>query len=399
MKKQQTILKILFYVLSLFILIPNNLKEVPFICLFICSLFFFDKNRFKTKLTLFLLFFFFVNLLSLFYSYDLKQGLNRLGSVLPFLYLPITFSIISNSEFNMNKKFLTKWIYLFNLSNSTFLVTFIFYFFLIGVPWNYNNVRTVLDTLPLIGIHPIYLSILSVLGIMLSSYVYYNDKIKNSFFIIVHLILLILSGAKSTFIAFIIIVFLLIFMSRLRKSIKYLILISSVLFFSLLFVINSDFKKRFREVILPISYSKVDINNSTSIRNAIWRCSLIEIEKSNIFIGNGIGDVPSKLQECYDCRYPDLDKYYNSHNQYFSVLLGMGVLGLLALLSFIFYFIRFAFLNKNKYLLVLMIFYLYMFVFENILERKYGILPFLFLTFFISHFYTNEKQNLLNENQ
>jgi O-antigen ligase len=395
MKIKYSILNLLLYFSSFFLLIPNNLKEVPFIGLFICSLFLFDKNRFKTKLTLFL--FFFVNLLSLFYTDDLKYGLNRLGGVLPFLYFPITFSIISNSEFKMDKKFLTKWIFLFNLSNFTFLVTFTSYFFLNRLPCNYNNVRTVLDTMPLIGIHPIYLSVLSVLGIMLCCYVFYNDKIKNSFFLFVYLILLILSGAKSTFIAFIIIVFLLIFMSRLGKTSKYLILTSTVLFVTFLFFKNSDFKKRFMEVILPVSYSKVDINNSTSIRNAIWKCSLIEIEKSNIFIGNGIGDVPSKLQECYICKYPELDKFYNTHNQYFSVLLGMGVLGLLALLSFIFYFIRFAFLNKNKYLLVLMIFYLYMFVFENILERKYGILPFLFLTFFISHFYTNEKQNLLNE--
>jgi O-antigen ligase len=245
--------------------------------------------------------------------------------------------------------------------------------------------------------HPIYLSILAVLGIILSFFVFNENKKTNTFFIIIQIILLILSGARSTFIAFIIIVFLLIFMSRLEKSSKYLIIISSVLFLSSLFFINSDFKNRFKEVILPVSYSKVDINNSTSIRNAIWRCSLIEIQKSNIFIGNGIGDVPTILQECYDCKYPELDKFYNTHNQYFSILLGMGVLGLLAFMSFVFYFIRLALINKNKYLFVLMIFYLYMFVFENILERKYGILPFLFFTFFISHFFTKQQQNALNE--
>jgi O-antigen ligase len=395
MKIKYSILNLLLYFSSFFLLIPNNLKEVPFIGLFICSLFLFDKNRFKTKLTLFLLFFFSINLLSLFYTDDLKQGFIRLGSVLPFLYIPLTFCILSSTETQTEKKFLQKWTLLFNLSSFIFLIIFCCFFYFQGISINYNNIRTVLDKIPLIGIHPIYLSIISVLGIVLSFYVFNENKKINTFFIIIQIILLILSGARSTFIAFMIVVFLLIFMSRLGKHSKYLLIFSSVLFLTSLFVINSDFKKRFKEVILPVSYSKVDINNSTSIRNAIWRCSLIEIEKSNIFIGNGIGDVPTKLQECYNCKYPELDKYYNTHNQYFSIILGMGFVGILALLSFIFYFIRLSFLNKNKYLLVLMVFYLYMFVFENILERKYGILPFLFFTFFFTFFFT--KKNLLND--
>jgi O-antigen ligase len=299
----------------------------------------------------------------------------------------------SSTETQTENNFLLKWTFLFNLSCFIFLIVFCCFFYFQGISINYNNIRTVLDKIPLIGIHPIYLSILSVLGILLSFYVFNENKKINTFFIIIQIILLILSGARSTFIAFMIVIFLLIFMSRLAKSSKYLIIISSVLFLSSLVVINSDFKKRFKEVILPASYSKVDINNSTSIRNAIWRCSLIEIEKSNIFIGNGIGDVPTKLQECYDCKYPELDKFYNSHNQYFSILLGMGVLGLLAFLSFIFYFIRLALINKNKYLLVLMIFYLYMFVFENILERKYGILMFLFFIFFVFNLFQKNETN------
>lgn len=397
MEKKYSILNFLYYIISFFILIPNNLKEVPFIFLALLSLSFFEKNRFDNKLFLFFILYFSVNLLSLLYTEDLEYGFNRLGGVLPFLYIPLIFCIEPSIQKLTEKFFLQKWIFFFNLSSFIFLIVFCCFFYFQGMVINYNNIRTVLEKTPQIGMHPIYLSILSVLGIILSFYVFNENKKLNTFFIIIQTILLILSGARSTFIAFIIIVFLLIFMSRLEKSSKYLIIISSVLFLSSLFFINSDFKNRFKEVILPVSYSKVDINNSTSIRNAIWRCSLIEIQKSNIFIGNGIGDVPTILQECYDCKYPELDKFYNTHNQYFSILLGVGVLGLLAFMSFVFYFIRLALINKNKYLFVLMIFYLYMFVFENILERKYGILPFLFFTFFISHFFTKQQQNALNE--
>ena len=399
MKKKYSILNFFYYLIPFFILIPNNLKEVPFICLSFFSFFFFDKKKFNTKLFFFFIFYFLINVLSLLYTQDIKYGLNRLGGVLPFFYIPLTFIILSESELVKNHFFLKRWIFFYNLSCLIFLFIFSCFFYLHRISFTYNNIRTILEEIPLIGIHPIHLSILSVLGILLCFYVFNENKKANIFFIAIQIILLVLSGTRSTFIAFIAIVFLLIFMSKLKQSSKYLILFTSLLFLSILFIKNSDFKKRFAEVILPVSYSKVNINNSTSVRNAIWRCSLIEIKKSNIFIGNGIGDVPTKLQECYDCKYPELDKFYNSHNQYFSILLGMGILGLFAFLSFIFYFIRFALINKNKYLLVLMIFYLYMFVFENILERKYGILPFLFFVFFISKFFTKSKQNLLNEHK
>jgi O-antigen ligase len=397
MKKKYLILDFLYYAIPFFILIPNNLKEVPFICLFFSSFFLFDKKRINTKLFLFFSSFFLINLFSLLYTEDLKYGLNRLGGVLPFFYIPLTFIVLSESGIKTDKFFLKKWISIYNLSSLIFLIIFSVFFYLQGISFNYNNIRTILEELPLIGIHPIHLSILSVLGILLSFYIFHENKKVNIFFIIIQITLLVLSGTRSTFIAFVAVVFLLIFMSGLRRTLKYLILLSSMLFLSILFIKNSDFKKRFTEVILPVSYSKVNINNSTSVRNAIWRCSLIEIKKSNILIGNGIGDVPTKLQECYNCKYPELDKFYNSHNQYFSIILGMGILGLFAFLLFILYFIRLALINKNKYLLVLMIFYLYMFVFENILERKYGILPFLFFTFFISHFFNKQQQNLLNE--
>ncbi len=399
MKKKYSILNFLYYTISFFILIPNNLKEVPFISLCLFSFFLFNKNKVNTKLFLFFIFYFLLNFISLLYTDNLKYGLNRLGGVLPFLYIPLTFTNLIGSNIKKDNFFLKKWIFIYNLSSLIFLMIFFILFYLKGISFNYNNIRTMLEEMPYIGIHPIHLSILSVLGILLSFYIFYDNKKVNIFFINIHIIILVLSGTRSTFIAFIAVVFSLILMSGLRRALKYLILLSSLLFLSILFIKNSDFKKRFAEVILPVSYSKVNNNNSTSVRNAIWTCSLIEIKKSNVLIGNGIGDVPSKLQECYNCKYPELDKFYNSHNQYFSVLLGMGILGLLALMSFIFYFIRLAIINKNKYLLVLMIFYLYMFVFENILERKYGILPFLFFTFFISHFFNKQKQNLLNEQE
>ena len=393
MKKKYSILNSLLYLTSFFVLLPNKVKEVPFILLLAYSLLIFKKNKFNTKLFLFFTLYFTANLLSLFYSQDLNCGLSKLGGTLSFLYIPFSFVVLSNSETNLNLFSLKKWSFYFNGSSFIFLIVFISYFLFQQVPISYNNVRTILEKIPLIGIHPIYLSILSVLGMLLSFFLFNEHKKTSSFFIVSQLSLLIISGTRSTIVIFIIIAFTLILMSQLNKSLKFLILIFSVLLITMFFYQDTDFKKRFREIILPVSYSKVNLNNSTSVRNAIWRCSIIEIQKSNIFIGNGIGDVPTKLKECYDCNYPELDESYNSHNEYFSIILGMGGVGLLSIFSLMFYFIRHAIIHKNKYLVVLMFFYLYMFAFENILERKWGILPFLFFSFFVFNFFIKQRQD------
>jgi hypothetical protein len=72
-------------------------------------------------------------------------------------------------------------------------------------------------------------------------------------------------------------------------------------------------------MIIPVSYQVVNPNNSTSIRSAVWDCSIQKIKSSNHLIRNGVGDV---LYFAGMLRYvhPDLDKYYNTHNQYFSIL-------------------------------------------------------------------------------
>ena len=81
-------------------------------------------------------------------------------------------------------------------------------------------------------------------------------------------------------------------------------------------------------MIIPVSYAAVNTNNSTSVRIAVWDCGIQKIKSSNPIIGNGIGDVPSILQECYDAEYPELGKFYNTHNQYFSILSTCFILSL-----------------------------------------------------------------------
>ena len=389
MKKKLNFLNYLFYLIALFIILPNNIKEVPFILLGLFTIVVFVMEK-KIEIKKFLLIsiFFIINIISLFYTKDLHYGINRIGGILPFLYVPFSYCIILKMDLRFDRKFVDNWILVFNTSICIFLIIFCLFFYFQDLPLTYNNVRTILDKIPLINMHPIYLSIVAVLGMMSCAYIIKNNLKKGLFLICVNVVLLILSGARATFVGFLAILFFMIFFSKLDLKAKYVLFFISIISIYSIFSMNTDFKKRFREIIIPISYSKVDINNSTSVRFAIWDCDIEQIKKSNFLFGYGLGDVPSKLQECYDDKYPELGKYYNSHNQYFSIVLGTGLIGLISFLIFFLYFFSDAIKNKNYFLVVLILFYLYMFNFENIIERKYGVLLLLFFMLYVFNIFT-----------
>jgi O-antigen ligase len=397
MKKELQFLNYIFYSIAFFILLPNRIKEIPFVVLSIFAVIMYrNEKRIDFKSIFAVLLFFFVNVLSLLYTHDMKYGLHRLEGILPFLYLGFSYGVFLKLDIRIEKKVVENWIFFFNGSIIAFLVIVFSFFQYKGITITYNSIRTVFDEIPLINMHPIYLSIVAVLGIMSCVFVYNDNKKKSSFFIFVNFILLFMTGAKAAFIGFFILLLFVLCFGKIPSKIKYIVLFISALLVYLLFIFNSDFKKRFYEMIIPVSYSKVNPNNSTSVRLAVWDCGFQEIKHYNIIIGNGIGDVPTILQQCYDAKYPELDKFYNTHNQYFSIILGTGLVGLISFLWFFMTFFIEAIKTKNYYLVILILFYLYMFNFENIIERKYGILLMLFFLFYGFNIFTKTAKYPVN---
>ena len=84
---------------------------------------------------------------------------------------------------------------------------------------------------------------------------------------------------------------------------------------------------------------------------------------------------------------------YNSHNQYISFTLSMGLIGLLTFLCFLCYNLTLAIRYDNQVLILLLIFYGLTMSFENILEREDGVIYF---SFFIGYFalYTRYTHSL-----
>lgn len=389
-------LNYIFYLIAFFLLLPNRVREIPFVILALYSIFIYIKNR-KINVQLFLLtsLFFFVNLFSLVYTSDLKTGFTRIEGFLPFFYLPLAYSILLKNDYKVEEKVAVNWMVLFNLSTLFFLIISSIYFYFSPLSITFNDIRTVLDKIPYINIHPTYFSIIAILGTLTSYYLTKHHFKTGVFFIFLNLFALFLSGSRASFLFYFILLVALFIKKRMAIKYKISIALSFLAIFYLLFTINYDFRNKFIFIFDKKSYSKVDINESTSIRYAIWDCSISQIKKTNILLGNGVGDVHNVLQNCYDCKFPLLDQNYNSHNQYFGIYLGSGILGLISLLVYLVIILKKGYLLKNKLLTTLIIFYIFTFNFENVIERKYGILIFLFFSLFVfNFFFSNIKSDV-----
>jgi O-antigen ligase len=393
-QKTNNMLSGIYYLIALFLVLPNSVREVPFVLLALYSFYIFFKQR-KINLRLFFLLslFFWVNLLSLLYTEDLKMGLTRIEGFLPFFYVPLAYSILIKSELKFDKKIIVNWILLFNCSTLIFLVICSVFFYFSPLTITYNNIRTILDKIPFINIHPTYFSIVSILGTLTSFYLIRFRFKLGVFFILLNLFALFLSGSRASFLFYFILLIVVFAITRMKLKYKITIALGFIALFSLLFVVNHDFRNKFIFIFEKKSYAKVNLDESTSIRYAIWDCSVDRMKETNIVLGNGVGDVHKILQNCYDAKHPLLDQSYNSHNQYFSIFLGSGILGIVSLLIFLITVFKQAYSSKNKILMVLVLFYFYTFYFENVIERKYGITLFLFFSLFSLNFLITQQQS------
>lgn len=138
---------------------------------------------------------------------------------------------------------------------------------------------------------------------------------------------------------------------------------------------------RFDEI--TSSSSLENPSSSTAIRYKIYDCSIQKISESP-FIGYGVGNTQQQLDPCYVEKGIDLSiKTYNCHNQYFSILLTTGIIGLiiyfLGLYNVIYELIK----NQNYLAISILIYFLLNFLTENIIERENGMILY---SFFLSYF-------------
>jgi O-antigen ligase len=141
-------------------------------------------------------------------------------------------------------------------------------------------------------------------------------------------------------------------------------------------------KSRFQTTV-QFDYTELNGNlwTSTTYRLAIWSCSL-EIIKRDL-TGHGTSDGQKALEDMYKERgfiRGTLDRY-NSHNEFLTTTLDLGVAGLLVILLTVVLGSVEAFKSKQVLVISFMIMIVFYFMVESVLVRQKGIV---FFSFFYS---------------
>lgn len=406
-KITETIEKGIFFLFSFLAILPNKLKGLPVVLLFIYSLYRFLKNKgkifFPFKKVVLLSLLFLVLIPGILYSENIL-GIDRvLSTRLSLIIVPISLGLLYSSEvflFKKENQLFSYFIVLGGVFYSIILLLFVFksgYFY--GEISHNELINFLMNNVFKINQHPIYASIFLGIPFLILIITFIESKKTILNFLLfglingVILIMLLLLARKgvllSLVLTFVFILIVTIKNFKIKSVLLFLILIFSLLAFTL-----KPIESRFSELFRPQTYRNIDVNNSTSIRVAIYNCSLIKIKEACI-MGYGLGDSQNVLNSCYKANnYPfDSSITYNSHNQYLSYYLSSGFLGFLVIVFVMAYLFINGIIRKNIYLTSTVFFFSIIMLFENVLERQSGVILFSFLVcvFYFSNNNTVEK--------
>jgi len=380
------------------ILLPFKLKPILVFLFCVFSFFLFFKKEEKENSKLIFKKIFILNLvlvayiLSLFYSSNLSRAFDYLIRSLPFLILPLSFSILSNE----NKKIFAHWFLMtYIITNAIYVILMIIYILHLGYLSSSNDLYYYYSYITYefysLSDHPIYLSTQFALAIFFLINSKFIKVIKIGLFVILITGIFFLSR-KGVIFSFVIVLSFYLF--QILKSKKIFLIVFGFIFLGF---ISSMFVPEIRMRYEEIFEKKVIYNEETStgIRTILWKNSLELIQKK-LFLGYGIGDSQDVLSKKVEENgfFKIAKKKSNCHNQYLQFLLSIGVIGLFFFfITISYYFIQFKKRGDLRATMIL-IFFLLLFTTESFLDRQNGII--IFTTFMsILIFIDNKKEDLV----
>jgi len=379
------LLKICFIIFGFLPILPSYLKGLPVILLFLIAIYYGIKSNFKDFKLITLLIgssLFLVNIFSLLNTFSFP--INKIETILSLLVVPLSFSLLKK---HIKSNHETSFIIVFSITSILLSITHLYFYYTLGLfndtSLKVNSFRTAVVEIPIVHDHPIYVSMFLAITTLFIPWFYKNSNSKVKYLFILGSFLcvidLFLISSKGVIISMFFCWILLTFIKFRIKTISTKIIILG-LFFITFFISISYFpnlERRFRELKIKTTYTKINPNNSSSIRVGIYDCIIKTIAKKPI-LGYGLGVTPQR--KCYEKVSKHLNKInYNSHNQYLGYFLIAGLIGFLVLFGFLLFHFKNSIYRKNDlYFIVVFFFSIIMFI-ENILERQSGIILFIFL--------------------
>jgi O-antigen ligase len=373
--------------------LPSNVKSVAIGLFLAATLFYiiankvsFNKWFFITNGGLFVLI-----ALTYLYSEDSAYALRKLSTMLSLFVFPLAFSFISKKDIDAIFKHRNQFLLVYLIA--VFALNVVPFIWFYATHYSFNDMLVHFPTVMRVdtgkwSIHPIYLSMHCSIAILFGFYILRGtlSKIKIALVLAMMLILflfLFLYAKKGPMLALVAVFTLFILFQKRSKLIR--VYVFAIIGFIALTLLIPRTREKFMEM-QHIEVLKEGKVTSTNIRYTIYNVAQ-ELIGESLITGYGVGDYNNKLDEKYKSLGDDIlvRGSFNSHNQYFSLLLIGGIVVLVAFLIMMGLNLVFAIRFNNQLLILVLIFYGIAMLTENILEREGGVIFFgLFLNFFAS---------------
>ncbi|MFT4781852.1 MAG: O-antigen ligase [Pseudohongiellaceae bacterium] len=399
---EERILTVIMIVIGLLPLLPNKLKPLPVVVIILATiLLLFKKTTISNRqisiwIPMVLSSLVLIYAISLLYTDNMRIGLKRIETGTSLFVLPWAFYYLGN-RIQWDGKHLKLLFHIYFWSSIFYAIMIVVFFWTLGY---YQGEQTLEYSLSYLdgmlegySQHPIYASMIFAIALFFIPYIYDQyrgfKKVFLSLGVIILVYVLFLLFRKGVMIALILPAIVFIFKNRKAIGNTKLILLASVLI-TFSFFFKDKISIRLGEVFAKTSFEEVDIENSTSMRFAIYECVVEDIKQSPI-TGYGIGDgydlIATCLKDKHNIVFKDSKQKKNAHNQYLGIWHYAGGLGLLLfMIQLLIYFVK-AISSKNMLFVQLVLFFSILMLTENILDRQTGVLLFaLFLNlFFFMH--------------
>jgi O-antigen ligase len=352
-----------------------------------------NKSKFKWEYFLFNAGLYLMYVFSLLYSKDLEYGLRKVEISAALVVFPLGFALISKDLITHAIKNLKLFFYVF-INAVLVLNIFVFSSFLsagydVSSFGEYADFVNRMEGFP--AVHSIYLSMYNAIAVLLIFYLLRTERLLKAGIplIIIGSVLclgLILLLKKGPIFGLVLVATLLAIKYKMwRVWAFYTVFTASLVATLFLF---PDTSQRIHDLFQVERISAAI--ESEEIRATIYKCGNKKFQEAGL-TGFGIGDGKNELLDCYQEYNPTLAATsYNSHNQYISLILNAGFLGLLIFLAFIFYNINRSLKSGEFITVAIIVFYCIVMFSENILERQNGVLYF---SLFINLLYFLSKKN------
>ncbi|MFK7774683.1 MAG: O-antigen ligase family protein [Saprospiraceae bacterium] len=345
--------------------------------------------------------FFFLILVTGFYSSDMEYLLERLRIKLPFLLLPFAFASMPQLK---EKEYLSIfYFFLILLFGSAILVGF-------GYWQNYEAITDGLgkgQPIPT-PVNHIRYSLMMAFSIVGGIVLYFRNfywkwiwekwlilGIASFLFFFIH----VLSVRSGILVLYASLLLLSLRFAFLRK--KYLLGISSVIV--LLFIpaiaYNSieGFKQKVDYTIWDWQqyYYDLPLRSSDASRLISFKVGL-EICQKEKLLGVGAGDLRKEVHQIYDEKFPDISDKKMPHNQFISVCAGMGMIGLAIFILAFFFPLFYKKIKPDALFITLHLIIFASFFTENTIENSVGVGFYVFFLLLGIHFLSQKNNDLLN---